>query len=100
MKMENVNVPADPRGRRVFHSQLLPWIVLLVGIPTAIFLFMLMQSSVENLARLRFEREANDANGIIEGRLRSYADVLYAMRALFATEESLSRLRFQRFVES
>lgn len=55
---------------------------------------------MENVARLRFEREANDANDIIEGRLRSYSDVLYALRALFATESYIDRLRFHRFIES
>src|SRR5439155_1885682 len=56
--------------------------------------------SVENIARLRFEREDKDASSIIEGRLRSYVDVLYALRALFASEDPVDRLRFHRFVES
>jgi PAS domain S-box-containing protein len=76
------------------------WVVLAVGIPASIFLFAFLQSSIENVARLRFEREANDANGIIADRLRSYSDVLYALRALFASEEPVSRPRFHAFVES
>jgi len=75
-------------------------LVLTVGITVSFFLFAVIRDSVENVARLRFEREAKDANSIIEGRLRSYSDVLYALRALFASEDPVDRLRFHRFVES
>jgi len=74
--------------------------MLAIGIPASLFLFAIIQDTVENIARLRFEREAKDVSGLIEGRLRSYADVLYALRALFASEDPVDRLRFHRFVES
>src|SRR5712691_6911484 len=90
----------DRTIRRAFRSTVLPWVVLAIGIPASFFLFTLIQDSVENIARLRFEREAKDANSIIESRLRSYNDVLYALRAVFASEEPVDRLRFHRFVES
>src|SRR5437879_1698785 len=86
--------------RWIFRSTLLPWLVLALGIPASFFLFALVQDSVENVARLRFERETKDANSIIEGRLRAYSDVLYALRALFAGEDPVDRLRFHRFIES
>ncbi len=70
------------------------------GITVSFFLFAFIRNSVEDVARLRFEREARDASSIIEGRLRSYGDVLYALRALFAGEDPVDRLRFHRFVES
>src|SRR6266545_2900172 len=95
-----MTVAANGATRPVFHSAVLPWLVLTVGITVSFFLFAVIRDSVENVARLRFEREAKDANSIIEGRLRSYADVLYALRALFASEEPVDRLRFHRFVES
>ena len=91
---------ADTTARWVLQSAVVPWVVLAVAIPASFLLFTIIQNSVENMARLRFEREANDANSIIEGRLRSYADVLYALRALFASEGSVDRVRFHRFVES
>jgi signal transduction histidine kinase len=87
-------------ARRALRSAVLPWFVLAIGIPASLMLFVHLETSVENVARLRFERGANDANGIIEGRLRSYSDVLYALRALFATEEHIDRLRFRRFIDS
>ena len=99
-EMESTTAPANGRNRRTFHSTVLPWAALAIGIPVSILLFMLIQSSVESVARLRFEREANDANDVIEGTLRSYSDVLYALRALFASDSSVDRLRFHRFVKS
>ncbi len=83
-----------------FNLNVLPWLVLAAGITASFFLFALIRDSVENVARLRFEREAKDANSIIEGRLRAYGDVLYALRALFASEDPVDRLRFHRFIES
>jgi signal transduction histidine kinase len=74
--------------------------MLILGALTSFFLFVLIENSVERVARLRFEREAQAASSVIEHRLRSYTHVLYALRALFASEEPVDRLRFHRFVES
>ena len=85
--------------RRVAVSTVLPWLVLVIGIPASFFLHAYVAQSVENVARLRFEREANDAKGIIEGRLRSYSDVMYALRALFTTNNAIDRVGFARFIQ-
>jgi PAS domain S-box-containing protein len=86
--------------RRILTAAALPWLILAVGIPVFVLLFLRMQDSVEGLARARFERQANDANGIIENRLRSYTDVLFALKALFASEKSVDRLRFHDYIQS
>src|SRR6267154_2996510 len=95
-----ITVTTNRVTRWIFRSTLLPWLVLALGIPASFFLFVLIRDTVENVARLRFEREAKDANSIIEGRLRSYGDVLYSLRALYAGEGPVDRLRFHRFIES
>jgi PAS domain S-box-containing protein len=86
--------------RRILRSAPLPWIVLATGIMASVFLYRFTQDSVQGVAQLRFEREASDANAIIEQHLRSYSDVLYSVRALFAGEEAVDRLRFHRFVQA
>src|SRR3977135_179265 len=98
--MKTVTAATNGATRPVFHSAVLPWLVLTVGTTASFFLFAVIRDSVEDVARLRFEREAKDANSIIEGRLHSYSNVLYALRALFASEDPVDRLRFHRFVES
>jgi signal transduction histidine kinase len=82
------------------RSTLVPWLVLIMGIVVTLLLFVSMQGSVERVARLRFEREANNANAIITGRLQSYSEIVFALRALFASDEPVNRLKFHQFVES
>ena len=98
--MEHMPVAVPRPGRWAFYSSFLPWLVLAIGIPASFFLYVLIQNSIENVARLRFEREAQDASSVIQGRLRSYSDVLYALRALFASERPINRLRFHRYLDS
>ena len=82
------------------HRTVLPWLVLAIGIPTSILLFSQWQDAVEDLAQLRFERNASDVKHVIEARVRSYSDVLYGLQALFATQDYISRAQFRQFVES
>src|SRR5581483_11618457 len=92
--------PAAKSGTRLAPTTVHPWIALAAGVSVSLLLFVFIRDAVENVARLRFEREANDAHAAIEDRLRFYADGLYGLRALFATQESVSRVQFHRFVES
>lgn len=91
-------VARDPARPRSSRANVLPWAVLGAGIVTSVLLFTFVRSAIEDLARLRFERQASDAIQIIEERILFYADILYALRALFASQEQVNRLAFQRFV--
>src|SRR5256885_15585597 len=90
----------DQASRRARHWTVLPWIVLAIGIPASILLFTVIRDAVESVARLRFERQASDTHAVIENRLNPYAGLLYGLRAFFASESSVTRLRFHRYVES
>src|SRR5712692_2723673 len=90
----------DKASRRARHWTVLPWIVLAVGIPASILLFTVIRDAVESVARLRFERQASDAHAVIENRLHPYSALLEGLRALFASESPVTRLRFHRYVES
>jgi signal transduction histidine kinase len=100
MKPERTKKITDRIVSPSIRSTLFAWLVLAIGVPVSFFLFVLIQNSVENIARLRFEREAKDANSIVESRIRAYGDVLYAVRALFSSEGPIDRLRFHRFIQS
>jgi PAS domain S-box-containing protein len=82
------------------RRSVLPWVVLVIGVPASIWLFLVLQDAVENVARLRFERQASDAKGVIEVRINYYANVLYGLKALFAASPSVNRVDFHRFVNS
>jgi len=90
----------DKAPSRTQHWIALPWAALAIGILASILLFAVVREAVENVAQLRFERQASDAHSVIESRLHFYADVLYALKALFASQDHVTRLRFHRFVES
>ena len=92
--------PDDTPPQRTRRWAVLPWLVLLIGIPASAYLFVVLNQAVEEVARSRFEREASEAKGLIEVRIHFYADILYGLRALFATQEDVSRLDFHRYVAS
>src|SRR5258707_3508775 len=85
---------------RQIRNSALPWIVLGVGIPVSILLSTVVRESVEGVARLRFERQTSDTHAVIENRLAPYAGILFGLRALFAREGPVTRVRFHRHVES
>ena len=91
---------AGSTTRQVRHWTLLPWLVLAIGILASFLLYAFIRDAIENVARLRFERQASNAHSIIEDRLHFYVDVLYALKALFASQDQVSRLRFHRFATS
>src|SRR6266540_6062910 len=82
-----------PRSRAFF-----PFLVLGIGIALSILLHFVIRDSVEGEAQLRFERQASDAQHVIEARIKSYADVLHGLAALFSTSNSISRAEFRRYV--
>ena len=96
-EINTARTAADNRKRR---WNLSPWIVLIVGLPASFWLFLVLQAAVENVARLRFERQSGDAKGVMEVRINYYANVLYGLKALFASHPAVSRSEFQRFVSS
>jgi signal transduction histidine kinase/CHASE1-domain containing sensor protein len=83
-------------GRRV----VLPWVVLALGLTLAFLLFGVMKAAVDDVARSRFERDASDATSAIERRVEFYANVLYGLRALFASNSDVGRVDFHRFVDA
>src|SRR3989442_1396980 len=95
-----MTVATDKAPSRTQHWIALPLAALAIGVLASILLFAVVREAVENVARLRFERQASDAHSVIESRLHFYADVLYALKALFASQDQVTRLRFHRFVES
>jgi signal transduction histidine kinase len=91
---------AEQESPHARHRIVLPWVVLGIGIPASLLLFTLFQDAVEDSARLRFERYASDTKHVIEARVKSYADILHGLAALFTDRRQVNRLQFHRFVKS
>ncbi len=81
-----------PRGKT-----LAPAFALGIGIAVSCVLFFVIRDNIENEAKLRFERQASDAQHVIAARIHSYADVMYGLRAMFSAS-SVSRTEFHRYV--
>jgi PAS domain S-box-containing protein len=84
-------------NRQIRHSAL-PWIVLGLGIPASVLLSVVVRDAVEGVARLRFERQAGDTHAVIENRLDPYSGILYGLRAFFASQSTITRVEFHRYV--
>jgi PAS domain S-box-containing protein len=95
-----MNWSMQSTAQRIRRWTVLPWTVLFIGIPVSIVLYVVLGHAVENVARWRFERQASEAKGLIEVRIHFYADILYGLRALFATQDTVTRAEFHRFVKS
>ena len=85
---------------RVRHWIMLPWVVLVVGVPASLMLSTIVRDTVDKVAQLRFDRQAGDAKSIIENRVQFYADILYGLKALMASQGPIGRLQFHNYVES
>jgi signal transduction histidine kinase len=72
----------------------------MIGTAASLLVFAVVRQTIEDVARLRFEKQARDAVAVIDERIQFYSDILYGLRALFASQGPVSRLQFHRFVQS
>ncbi len=93
-------ITADKANRRDRTWSRLPWTVLAIGIPVSLVLFAITRDAVDNVGQLHFERYSSDAKHVIEARVHSYADILYGLQALLASQSLVSRIEFNRYVKS
>jgi signal transduction histidine kinase len=98
--MTSRNAIMDKVVRALRDRPLVPWVVLALGIVASFLLSAVIREAVDRVAQLRFERQAGDANGIIQGRLQFYAEIMYGLSALFSSQGTVTRLQFHRFIES
>src|SRR5258708_3359413 len=88
----------DHETRTQRGKELAPVLALGIGVVVSIVMFLVIRDNVESEAKLRFERQASDAQHVIEARIKSYADVLHGLGALFNTSNSIPRAEFRRYV--
>jgi signal transduction histidine kinase len=77
-----------------------PAVIFVLAVACSFWLYIVVDDAVESVARLRFERQASDIRHAIGSRIHSYADVMYGLQALLASQPHVSRVQFRRYVES
>jgi signal transduction histidine kinase len=95
-----MNTAPGPTARVAGQRYLIPLLNFLIGVLASITAFFVVRQVTEDVARLRFERQARDAVAVIDERIQFYSDILYGLRALFASQGPVNRLQFHRFVQS
>ena len=95
---ERSNAFGDVELSGIAHWNLRPWLIFGIGAIASALLFNFARGAIDDVARLRFERQARDAVAIMEERIQFYSDILYGLRALFSSRGMVSRLQFNRFV--
>ena len=89
----------DSMTSAIRHTGLAP-AVLVLGIALSLGAWFLVAGVVEKQAKADFDRIALATVGAIERRTQRYIDILHGLEGLFGHDPSVSRLAFQRYVNS
>ena len=76
----------------------IPALALGIGIAVSIVVSFAIRDNIEREAKLRFERQASDAQHVIAARIHSYADVMYGLSALYNASYPVTRAEFHNYV--
>ncbi len=77
----------------------LPGLVLLIGLLLSAVLYQLSVNSLQERRRAYFDFRVREAMELIEGRMRTYQQVLRGVSGLFDTHAKVDRAQFHRYVE-
>lgn len=74
------------------------WLGALLSLGVGAGLYISTSRAIEHDAHERFLHMARSVQSILDGRIKTYADLLRGASPLFLTDENLSRQQFQQFV--
>ena len=89
----------DSMTSAIRHTGLAP-AVLVLGISLSLVAWLLVAGILEKQAKADFDRISLATVGAIERRTQRYIDILHGLEGLFGHDPSVSRLAFQRYVNS
>jgi signal transduction histidine kinase len=87
------NIKAFTPGKRAF------WIGTLWSSAVGLLFYFATENTIEHDAQLRFNDMARSVQTTIDGRIKSYVDVLRGSASLFQTSADLTREQFHRYVD-
>jgi len=83
---------------RIHAIRLQSWLGALLSLAVGAGLHVSTSRAIENDTHERFLHMARSIQSILDGRIKTYADLLRGASALFLTNENLSRQQFQQYV--
>jgi diguanylate cyclase (GGDEF)-like protein len=78
----------------------LPWLVYAIALALPLGAALGLDSGTKREARLEFDAQAADSAEHLQDRLRTYEQILYAMRGLFDVRGEVDREQFHRFARA
>jgi signal transduction histidine kinase len=92
-----MRMAAGPIGR-IKAIRLGSWVGALLSLSVGIGLHVSTSRAIESDAYARFNYMAHNVQTILDGRIKTYADLLRATASLFLTTDGVSRDEFRRYV--
>jgi signal transduction histidine kinase len=75
------------------------WLGALLSLGVGLGLYISTSQTIENDARARFTHMARNVQSILDGRIKTYADLLRGTASLFRATENVTRDEFRRYVD-
>jgi signal transduction histidine kinase len=74
------------------------WLGALLSLSVGVGLYVSTSQTIENDARVRFTHMARNVQSILDGRIKTYADLLRGTASLFLAADDVTRDEFRRYV--
>ncbi|KQQ86858.1 CHASE domain-containing protein [Massilia sp. Leaf139] len=84
--------------KRIKSIKLGSWLGALLSLSVGAGLYVSTSQAIENDARTRFDHMARQVQSTLDGRFKTYADVLRGTASLFLTTDQVTRDAFRRYV--
>ena len=92
-----MRISADPI-KRIKAIKLASWLGALLSLSVGAGLYVSASQAIENDAQARFTHMARNVQSILNGRIKTYADVLRGTASLFLAADNVTRDEFRRYV--
>jgi len=86
-------------ARKIKAVKLGSWFGALLSLSVGAGLYMSTSQAIENDARTRFDNMARNVQSNLDGRFKTYADLLRGTASLFRANDKVTREEFHRYVE-
>ena len=93
MRFLPADIKAFAMGKTAF------WIGFLLSSAVGLLFYVATANTIERDAQVRFDNMARSVQTTINGRIKSYTDVLRGSASLFQTSTNLTREQFHRYVD-